>query len=58
MTNRAHILNIICKCMAKAKNSVTHDERFDLLENVQILAVILEEVTQYEKSLITDLDID
>jgi hypothetical protein len=58
MTNRAHILDIICKFMAKAKNSVTHDERFTLIENVQILAVILEEVTQYEKSLLADLDID
>jgi hypothetical protein len=58
MANRAHVLDIICKLMAKAKNSATRDERFTLLENVQILAVILEDVTQYEKSLITDLDID
>ena len=58
MSNRAHVLDIICKLMAMAKNSATRDERFTLLENVQILAVILEDVTQYEKSLITDLDID
>jgi len=58
MANRAHVLDIICKIMAKAKNSATREERFDLLEKTQILAGILQEVTQYEQSLITDLDID
>jgi hypothetical protein len=42
--------------MIKIKNSANHEQRFDLLENVHILSGILQEVTQYEKSLITDLD--
>jgi hypothetical protein len=58
MFNRTHVLNIICSVIAKAKNSATCDERFILLENVQILSAILQEVTQYEQALIMDLDVD
>lgn len=44
--------------MTKIKNAPTREQRFDLLENAQILAVILQEVTMYENSLLIDLDVD
>jgi hypothetical protein len=44
--------------MTRIKTAVTREQRFDLLENAQILADILQEVTMYEKNLLTDLDVD
>lgn len=44
--------------MTRIKNAVNREQRFNLLENAQILADILQEVTMYEKNLLTDLDID
>lgn len=58
MTNRTHILNLIGQVMTMVKNSTSREQRFTLLGIVQILAGILEEVTQYEQTLITDLDVD
>jgi hypothetical protein len=58
MTNRLEVLGMINKVMVKVKNSATRDERFTLLENVQILSEILQEVAQYEHSLIMDIDVD
>ena len=44
--------------MIKIKNAASREQRFNLLENAQMLAEILQEVTQYENSLIMDLDVD
>ena len=58
MSNRTEVLSMMLKLMAKMKNVTSRDQHFDLLENAQILASILQEVTIYEKSLIADLDVD
>ena len=44
--------------MTKIKNAPSREQRFNLLENAQILASILQEVTMYEKTLLVDLDVD
>ena len=44
--------------MIRIKNSANREQRFNLLDNVQILTDILQEVTIYEKNLIMDLDVD
>lgn len=44
--------------MTKIKNAPSREQRFNLLENAQILTSILQEVTQFEHALITDLDVD
>jgi hypothetical protein len=44
--------------MKKIKTVTNRDQHFDLLENAQILASILQEVTIYEKNLLMDLDVD
>lgn len=44
--------------MARIKNTGSREERFDLLDNVQILTDILKEVTTYEMALIADLEVD
>jgi flagellar biosynthesis/type III secretory pathway chaperone len=58
MTNRTDVLSMMLRLMAKMKTVTSRDQHFDLLENAQILASILQEVTIYEKSLIADLDVD
>lgn len=44
--------------MTRIKNAPNREQRFNLLENAQILTDILQEVTMYEKSLLMDLDVD
>ena len=44
--------------MSRIRNAANREQRFNLLENAQILADILQEVTMYEKNLLTDLDVD
>jgi len=44
--------------MTRIKNSASRDERFDLLDNVQILSGILTEVTNFECNLMAELDVD
>jgi hypothetical protein len=58
MTNRAEVLSMIHTLMTKIKNAPSREQRFNLLENAQILASILQEVTMYEKTLLVDLDVD
>ena len=58
MSNRAHLLEMIGHVMKRMKNSANREERFDLLDNAQVLAGILQEVVQFERSLVTDLDVD
>jgi hypothetical protein len=58
MTNRLDVLDMIHGVMTRVKRAVSRDQRFNLLENVQTLTVILKEVTMYEKSLLMDLDVD
>jgi hypothetical protein len=58
MTNRLEVLDMIHSVMSRIRSAANREQRFNLLENAQILADILKEVTQYEKSLITDLEID
>ena len=58
MSNRAQLLEMIGHVMKRMKNSADREQRFDLLDNAQVLAGILQEVVQYEKSLLMDLDVD
>jgi hypothetical protein len=44
--------------MSRVRNAPSREQRFNLLENAQMLADILKEVTQYENSLLMDLDVD
>jgi hypothetical protein len=58
MSNRFQVLGMITRVMMKIKNSTNREQRFDLLENAQILTDILQEVTQFENKLLMDLDVD
>lgn len=58
MSNRFQVLGMITRVMMKIKNVTSREQRFDLLENAQILTEILQEVTQFENKLIMDLDVD
>jgi hypothetical protein len=58
MSNRLNLLSMIHCVMIRIKNAPSREQRFNLLENVQILTDILQEITQYEHRLITDLDVD
>ena len=58
MSNRAHVLSMIHTVMTRIKNAASREQRFDLLENAQVLADILQEVTMYENNLMMDLDVD
>jgi hypothetical protein len=58
MTNRGAVLSMIHCTITKINNAASREQRFNLLENAQMLSDILQEVTQYEKSLIMDLDVD
>lgn len=58
MSNRFQVLGMITRVMAKIKNAASREQRFDLLENAQILTDILQEVTQFENKLLMDLDVD
>ena len=58
MSNRFQVLGMINHVMSMTKQSTNRDQHFDLLEKTQILNVILQEVVQYENSLIMDLDVD
>ena len=58
MSNRFQVLSMIHVVMTRIKNAASREQRFTLLENAQILADILQEVTMYEKNLLMDLDVD
>ena len=58
MTNRRHVLNLISHVMGKIRTAADREQRFTLLENVQILTDILKDVTAFESSLLADLDVD
>ena len=58
MTNRGDLLDMIHGVMSRIGNAASREQRFNLLENAQMLADILKEVTMYEKSLLMDLDVD
>ena len=58
MTNRIEVLDMIHGVMSRVRNAPSREQRFNLLENAQMLADILKEVTQYENSLLMDLDVD
>jgi hypothetical protein len=58
MNNRLEVLDMIHGVMSRVRNAASREQRFNLLENAQMLADILKEVTQYENSLIMDLDVD
>ena len=58
MSNRRHLLDLISCVMLKIKNAANREQRFTLLENVQILTDILKEITRYEQTLIMELDVD
>jgi hypothetical protein len=44
--------------MSRIRNAASREQRFNLLENAQMLADILKEVTMYENSLLTDLEVN
>ena len=58
MSNRGYVLDLIQSVMRRMKNADSRDQRFTLLDNVQILAGILQEVVQFEQSLLVDMDVD
>ena len=58
MTNRLEVLDMIHGVMSRIRNAASREQRFNLLENAQMLADILKEVPMYEKSLLMDLDVD
>ena len=58
MSNRLKVLSMIHCVMTRIKNAASRQQRFNLLENAQILSDILKEVTIYENSLLMDLDVD
>ena len=58
MSNRLEVLDMIHGVMTRIRNAANREQRFNLLENAQILADILQEVTMYENTLIMDLDVD
>jgi len=58
MTNRLEVLDMIHGVMTRIRNAASREHRFTLLENAQILADILKDVTLYENSLLVDLDVD
>ena len=58
MTNRFQLLAMVHTVMIRIKNATSREQRFTLLDNVQILSDILQEVTMYENSLRMDLDVD
>lgn len=58
MTNRLEVLDMIHGVMSRIRNAASREQRFNLLENAQMLADILKEVTMYENSLLMDLDVD
>jgi len=58
MSNRFQVLAMIHTVTTRIKNAASREQRFTLLDNAQILADILKEVTMYEKNLLMDLDVD
>jgi len=58
MSNRLEVLDMIHGVMTRIRNAANREQRFNLLENAQILADILQEVTMYENNLMMDLDVD
>jgi ribosomal protein S8 len=58
MSNRLKVLSMIHNMMTQIKNAGSREQRFNLLENAQILSDILKEVTIYENSLLMNLDVD
>jgi ribosomal protein S8 len=58
MSNRLEVLSMIHGVMTRIKNAASREQRFNLLENAQILTDILQEVTMYENNLMMDLDVD
>ena len=58
MTNRFQLLAMVHTVMIRIENATSREQRFTLLDNAQFLYDILQEITQYEHRLITDLDVD
>lgn len=58
MSNRASIMKYIHRETLKVKNIASRDERFELLENIELLTSVLETVVNFENKLISDLDVD
>lgn len=58
MSNREHMLKLIHGVVFKIRKTESREQRAYLLENAQILMDILKDVTQYEKSLLMDLEVD
>lgn len=58
MSNRAQILKAISKLMAAVKNSGSTEERFTHLDNIALLSNILQDVTNFENKLISEIDVD
>jgi hypothetical protein len=44
--------------MGAIKNAASREQRFALLDNVQLLTDILKEVTAFEAAILSDLDVD
>ena len=58
MSPRQDLLKAITTLMSKAKVSGSYEERFTILDNIAQLSGILKDVTAFENSLMTELDVD
>ena len=58
MSNRGHVLDLIHSVMSRIRSAANREQRFTLLENVQILTDVLKEVTTFETKLLMELDVD
>lgn len=58
MSNRAIVLGHIHKITMNIKMAGTHDERYEYIEKMGLLAEILSSVTAFERGLLSDLEVD
>lgn len=58
MTPRQAIMTAITHTLREVKNAHTRDLRFEAMDKLDLLREILVDVTNFEKKLLTDLDVD
>ena len=58
MMTRQMLMKAIARTFNDAKNAHTRDLRFEALDRLALLQAILCDVTNFEKQLLADLDVD
>ena len=51
-------MNMTQRLMSEAKMAADREVKFDLLEKLAVIHMVLDSVTEFEAKLITDLDVD